>query len=603
MSIRSTQLALVAIVACLAILSGNNVHATSQGSHAARATIDSGQYQILLELADYWPLLKSRTSGAWNAANLGDACASNYPVYGLTECDANGFPTTLNFGDASSAGQLPDALAGLTKLENLVLAAGVTGSLPSSYSALTKLRQLQIAGTCALTGTIPSSYSSMTSLFAVILTWDENAPVAEWNAGVLPMNSIYTFTLNNYNFGPSNPLPAEIYSSWPANLQLTNIIYDGSAPNLVSNTRLNSVVITGNPAYLAAQQASSFPAVWSGMTSLTSFTLANLPWSGSIPSTLPANMNTLSMTTLPNWSGSIPQSLMDSTVMTDLTLSNMSQVTGVIPGASTPSTSVMKTLTLNGLSVTGTVSGSLLDIPTLTTISMTDLQSLDSPIPVGSGTCKVTNIQLSNSGFTGTIPAYYTTCSSLGYIDFSSNSLTGVFPESWATNPFFSLNVSNNELSGTIGTYFSTKTGSYSSIDLSNNNFAGAIPRFGPFRNFLINNNNFTVCATTDMAASLTASVSCNLFPQLESICGCADAGWSQSCSFSAHCATPTATPTAVPVEAPTSTPTTTPSAPVPTATPTVVPTHVPTAAASIVSISNVLLMASLAVILTLSSF
>lgn len=180
-------------------------------------------------------------------------------------------------------------------------------------------------------------------------------------------------------------------------------------------------------------------------------------------------------------------------------------------------------------------------------------------------------IPRSSSGFIGSFQPFIHENCTASTLDLSGNNLTGSLPNAWATSSFTTFDVSNNQLSGSLPPSLGSLFSSSATVSLAKNQLSGYIPEayYRAYRSLDISENNFDLCANASdiTTSSFAPSLYCAIYPQQNSLCGCADDNWPSTCDFSVACnptsptdTTPSPEPLS-PVDTPTmETPTLTPS-------------------------------------------
>lgn len=206
---------------------------------------------------------------------------------------------------------------------------------------------------------------------------------------------------------------------------------------------------------------------------------------GSNPTLSPSikNLNMLQYLTAAQFTGNIPD-LTGLTSLTYLDLSLGGKLTGVIP-ASISTLTAIQTLQLSYNQLSG-------NIPDLTgMVNLTDLNLsnnlLSGKIPNSIATLgKLVTLNLSNNNLSDTIPDL-SKLSNLRNLWLNNNQLTGGFPNLDTRNYINTVNLANNQLSGSIngGTIFN--------LYVSNNNFSGSISIiYNSYSDITNNQFNFT---------------------------------------------------------------------------------------------------------------
>lgn len=381
---------LIWLTLCAGLSVAKNGASAVAFKRAPLVDMDPTQVSVLLEVANSWPSLKTRSTGAWTESNLQSACSSSSAAYGIVSCNDTGFVKELVFEDTTTTtGPLPVSIGSLEALISFASNGPISGSLPSSWSALTQLQTLQLANS-RLTGNMPPSWSSLTSLETVVLNWASVSGAAssaalDWPSGILPLSSTLTsLTVTGYNFGSGNALPTEFFTSpMLLSLSLRNVIYDGSLPSsMLNNTKLVGVEIIGAPSLSSLNPIVPYlPNDWSTMSGLTTIHFENLPWLGNYPTSLPSNIIRLTLSNLPRLTGGVEVATVNYENLQVLIMDSLPSVGGAVPCPLHPESSSLSTLSVNDVGFS-TLNASLFLCPVLQTLAITNMKAMTTqPLP------------------------------------------------------------------------------------------------------------------------------------------------------------------------------------------------------------------------------
>lgn len=538
----------------------------------------------LQTLVTTFPYLQTLTPYPWTTSNI-QLCKAT----GLG-CDIDLEKVLSIFLAAPTVSGSFPPLNGLTDLSTLSIIMNLTGTLPASWSTFTKLQNLVVLTEAGVTGTIPASYSAMTQLgiFEVQFTPNQAAITLPNWLGTVSATRIHNAVLSEF------PAFMASTSNSVRALTLESVQMSGSFPAaLWQSTLLNTLVVTAvNSESFGV--GSALPSLAS-MTSISTLSISGVGIGGSIPASLPPFMNSLSLSSLPNLQGTIPQTLMDSTELGDLVLNELPGLTGNIPGPTTPSSSVSITLAYVALpGLTGTISPNLFNTPALSQLVIRGCTGLTGGLPDVVAEPDFSSLSVveivGNPSLGGSIPSTWIAIPSLTSLKLESKGLTGSIPPAYARLPTVMnyLSLAGNTLMGTVPNM--TFTPSFSSIILSNCSLTGTIPLSLAnkiLRRIYLEGNNFDMCAnagTTEQAALAMKFQGgiCELAPTSgRSDCACPGT-WPEVC-FDVACPPVPVEPISAPIAPPTSMPTAAPTAPTtPTSTP-IAPSTAPSSAPSAV--------------------
>lgn len=530
LKMRSTRICiiLVALLLCVSSLGAEKRHARLERMASVTASVyrdfrdspvsynnpdvdmDATQIEALMLAAsnDMAPL-----ATLWTQTNLLNACRSVASPSGILSCTDDGFPTVISVSIAPPPGSPPvdrlsGSLANLTELSSLTLnLAGSTlvATLPAAWGQLTHLTTLSLADAIQINGQFPAEWNNLTSLASLSMTCQfvDNVHIAppEW------ISRLTTVNLKGANFGPGADLPESwLTSSTLTTLVLQGIRWSGKIPeSLASNSVIETLVLAQvqnglNGAY------NPIPTDLSGMSSLKTFAMQFHPTKSVFPTSWPSSLVSLSLKGLPYMTGTIPQSLLDISSLTDLTLSSLVTLGGSLIGPSSPSLSNMQTLDITSVGFTGPVSSAWFFIPSLTAMYVSGSSASIAPFelgtlpPVDSGLCKLQTLVFSQMQLSGSLPpALFSVCPDLTFIDLSSNNLIGNLPTNWSkSNGVTQLDFSGNRFTGSIPSDTRWKTSDDLRLSLASNVLTGSLPvgiNSIAWNLFDISGNNIDLCA------------------------------------------------------------------------------------------------------------
>lgn len=513
-------------------------------------TMATSQLDALLDVADQVPALKTLSSGAWTSSNIAASCDTPNTALGISSCNSTGYVTSLTI--SSGTGPAPESIANLSALTALSTSYTMTGSLPASWAALTNLATLDITNT-QLVGGLPDVWTAMPLSVANVVF---NATNSVLSVPPTWLSKLASYSITNANWSETS-FPAWIVNSTvTTSISLVNCPMAGSFPSALSTN-----VVLDSFTYTTASEGSSTSfgsgtalPNFSAMTLTTTFALGGLGYSGGFASVaIPVNAQTVSLSDLPNLSGSIPQSLLDTTSLTSLTLAGMPLVTGNVVVPSDASESVLETLVFDNLGLDGTIPQQALASSTAS-LTITNMAKLRGPFPEpftaaqvtsdASLACDITTIVLSgNPSFGGSIPTtLMERCSNIESLVLDSSALVGSIPSSFssiASTVFSSLSISGNPTNGTIPNIGPWHSSSTLSLILSNASLTGSIPAAlvtRHFSTFDLSQNELDLCSTTAAATqsystyfSAASGATCDLSFQAPQECGCTGT-WPSAC-------------------------------------------------------------------------
>lgn len=231
----------------------------------------------------------------------------------------------------------------------------------------------------------------------------------------------------------------------PAAANVTSASADGNGTATVARNATGATAAAGLGASLAAATVSR----------VISLVLPNAQLSGTLPPDLGRVEHLRHLDLSGNGlSGSLPPTLLNATELRVLSLAG-NALSGELPDAAAAYARGLQQLNLSGNALAGRLPAALCRLPSLLALGLAS-NHLAGELPVGGlGTLEL--VDLSDNDFNGSLPS-----------DFGGTALR-------------LLNVSSNKLAGAVPTELAAVVPANATVDLSRNNFTGAIPQAGPF--------------------------------------------------------------------------------------------------------------------------
>lgn len=165
------------------------------------------QLEILVDLADEWPALKSMSIGAWSLANLANACTGGARY--LDSCNASGWIHDLKIKEDSNGmppilGTMAPSLYKMSALKNLALEGVLFGPLDPNLGELKSLLTLSLSKNNFSTP-FPSSWSGMTSLSDLIISDSLTMDAQPFPSFIGSLPEIRVLQFSKVNFTGSVP--------------------------------------------------------------------------------------------------------------------------------------------------------------------------------------------------------------------------------------------------------------------------------------------------------------------------------------------------------------------------------------------------------------
>lgn len=425
----------------------------------------------------------------------------------------------LNFEGNFLDGSLPDIWMHLTKLKVLALSGNLlTGSIPPSFQLLWKLTNLALEDN-EFNGGVYNIFNNKTLSVAFLSDnqFEDNlattlsvfGPIykefreliavgmeSNYFQGGIGNFLEYSLRLRSFDIGEnflSNTIPTYFVALNHLNyLHLHDNDLTGAIPSFGALTpRLVVLSLAQN------RLSGSIPSSFGQISSITELSLDGNQLVGKLPTTLvnctrlqtfTAKQNQLTgplvnfgvKNKLSNLdlsenflTGTIPPSMFDIDGMETVIISN-NCFHGIIP-ENICKPLYLVSLSMNGLSTATRCQRAIFpDIPDFTAFARKD--PMDGSIPSCIFTMpSLTTLYLSGNGFRGSLPDDITISSSLKQMSLSYNLLDGSIPNNFAQHPWESLDLSYNEIGGTLTDVFYTFPVN-TSLSLQVNRLSGIIP-------------------------------------------------------------------------------------------------------------------------------
>jgi Leucine-rich repeat (LRR) protein len=403
-----------------------------------------GEYDALMALY-------SSTNGSgwtnktgWSTANPA-VLQSVSGFYGVT-VDGSGHVMQVDLHGNNLTGTLPSQIGGLTNATLLYLYANsITGTIPDEIEDLSNVLYLALSNN-QLSGELPDDLDGLVHLQQLNLSHNQLEGAIPACLGELTDLHEINFSVNEFT-----SLPVELSNA----------------------TTLAGIDVSQN------ELTGSIPSEYGNLTGLVSLTLWGNSLSGNIPTSL-GNLTNLQYLILGinQLTGSIPSELGNLTALKQLGLSS-NQLSGAIPSSL----------------------GLLVNLETLN-LATNNLTSL----PVGLGTLtKVTTFDLSHNDLAGSIASDIGGMHDVVTIDVSDNQLTGSIPTGIGSltnlQTFYAW---GNQLTGVPSSIVNAT--SLHALDLTNNQISGTIPVIPSLASLAIGGNKLTFSGFVNAIQGITLS-------------------------------------------------------------------------------------------------
>ncbi|KAG2328847.1 hypothetical protein Bca4012_021527 [Brassica carinata] len=350
--------------------------------------------------------------------------------------------THMEIGYNSYQGVIPWQLGYLSELKYLDIAgANLSGFLPKHFSNLTKLESLFLFRN-HLSGEIPWELGNITSLVNLDLSDNHLSGTIPESFAELKSLKLLSLMYNEM----SGTLPEGI-AQLPSldTLFIWNNYFSGSLPkSLGMNSRLRWVDVSTN------SFQGEIPLGICSRGALYKLMLFSNNFTGSLSPSL-TNCSTLVRIRLEDnaFSGVIPFSFSQLPDISYIDLSR-NKLTGGIPQDISKATKLDYFNISHNPELRGKLPHEIWSLPRLRNFSASSC-SLSGPLPVFHSCKSVTVIELSNNNVSGTITPSVSSCHSLYKMDLAGNIIAGGVPETLSKLPHLKvLDLSDNSLAGSI---------------------------------------------------------------------------------------------------------------------------------------------------------
>ncbi|KAK1553987.1 hypothetical protein Q3G72_006222 [Acer saccharum] len=407
--------------------------------------------------------------------------------------------TWLFLANCNLTGEIPESIFYLKELQTLDISRNkISGIFPRSISKLRKLFKIELYQN-NLTGEVPPELASLTLLREFDISANQMYGELPEEIGNLKNLIVFQIYMNNFSgkfpsgFGDMRNLFAfSIYGN----------SFSGEFPeNLGRYSPLDNIDISEN------QFSGSFPRFLCEKRKLKALLALSNNFSGEVPNSY-AECKTLERLRINknSLSGKIPEGLWALPNVGMIDFGNNDFTGGISPG-------IESSISLNQLVLANNrFSGDLPSgIGKLTKLERLVLSNNNFSGKIPSeirGLRQLSSMHLEANSLTGSIPKEMGDCSRLVDLNLAWNSLTGSIPRSFSRLSFLnSLNLSRNKLTGLIPDYL--KTLKLSSIDLSDNQMSGSVPadllRMGGDKAFL---GNEELCLDQNLKTLMNSGLS-----------------------------------------------------------------------------------------------
>ncbi|XVF84548.1 hypothetical protein PTKIN_Ptkin17bG0045900 [Pterospermum kingtungense] len=405
----------------------------------------------------------SSAPSGWSTTSSDNFCK----WLGIT-CDNSGRVTSINLASKSLSGTLAPEISTLSQLSSVSLQGNsLSGAIPS-FASLTSLKSIYLDGN-AFTSVSPDAFSGLSNLQT--LSMSDNKKLSPWTFPDLSEStSIAELQLDNTSlFGTLPDVFAKLGSLTSIRVSYNNL--SGTLPASLGVSMIQNFWINN--------QAGGFTGtleVLSNMTSLTQVWLHQNMFTGPIPD-LSQCISIFDLQLRGNQlTGPVPQSLINLPSLKNVSLSN-----NKLQGPSPKFPSTVEKVTVAGTNNFCTENGDPCDSQVATFLEIAG--GFGYPVFLsddwnGNDACKwpfvtcdaqgnAITVNLAKKGLVGTISPAFGNLTSLKNLNLNDNNLTGPIPDALTKlNSLQLLDVSNNNLTGDIPKFLSSVKFTYSGNSL-----------------------------------------------------------------------------------------------------------------------------------------
>ena len=407
--------------------------------------------------------------GSWSLANSTSLCKWTHIT-----CNSAGHMTELLMQTSLNGTLDRFDFSAFPHLKSLTLFSnGLYGTIPAGIGNLTSLAQLYIFNNTSLRGAIPHSIGQLkhlSELYLSLLGLDSNLPEEIGNLTTLEELHLHSVTLT----GSIPRTIGKLVKLRELSMQKNNLT--GSIPLEIGNiTQLNNLQLWYN--YLQGQ----LPGTISNLASLQELVLTGNQLGGHIISEF-GNSSLLDTVDIErnNFSGLFPSSICIGGRLR-IVSARSNGFTGIHHHTFRNCTSV-RYVDFTANNIVADIKDCVGEHPWQLSMMSLGQNHLYGRLLTDGGKVFICNstyltfLDLSNNLLDGGLPKCLWDMPSLGYMDLSSNSFSGVVP-SWKTceDNLICLRLANNHLKGTFPLGL-RKCKNLISLDLGGNNFSGRIP-------------------------------------------------------------------------------------------------------------------------------
>ncbi|XP_020522687.1 putative receptor-like protein kinase At3g47110 isoform X2 [Amborella trichopoda] len=381
------------------------------------------------------------------------------------------FLQVLNLLNNSFHGSIPPQIGHLYRLQALVISRNqLEGSIPKEMGLLPNIKGLYLGGT------IPPSLGNISTLEEIWLYENLIHGSIPDEIGLLSGITILNFHANNF----TGPIPSSLFNmSSLIYLVLYSNDFSGSLP-----TNMGSMLPNLEELYLWSNQLSGqIPSSLYNASKLTVLELQKNQFNGPVPTSLghltALKVLKLNSNHLENGPVSPNLSFIDS--LTNCTFLEYLQLgdnlfAGFLPDSIGNLSNNLKTFTLNGCHIKGSIPASIGNLQNLTGLDLSG-NSISGRLPSEiSRLHKIGALLLYGNKLEGSIPTEFGQLQSLLYLYLNDNMLSGSMPSSINNlTKICDLNLGNNKLSGELPTGIWSEA--LLEVDLSRNYFSSLLPQ------------------------------------------------------------------------------------------------------------------------------